>query len=74
MHLLATWIVWRTWCPASKSDPSHRQLETAQTALQNKELTIAKMRGLGREGLHPHGNLAQDMAFLGYTLGIKGAM
>ena len=49
---------------------SHRQLETAQAALQSKELTIAKMRSrMGSS--NANSALAQDMARLGYTLGLK---
>ena len=49
---------------------AERQLETAQAALQSKELTIAKMRSrIGSS--NTTGALAQDMARLGYTLGLK---
>jgi hypothetical protein len=55
---------------AASLSASHRQLETAQAALQSKELTIAKMRSrMGSS--NTNGALAQDMARLGYTLGLK---
>ena len=55
---------------AASLSASHRQLETAQAALQSKELTIAKMRSrIGSS--NTTGALAQDMARLGYTLGLK---
>ena len=55
---------------AASLSASHRQLETAQAALQSKEFTIAKMRSrMGSS--NANGALAQDMARLGYTLGLK---
>ena len=55
---------------AASLSASQRQLETAQAALQSKELTIAKMRSrIGSSSTT--GALAQDMARLGYTLGLK---
>ena len=55
---------------AASLSASHRQLETTQAALQSKELTIAKMRSrIGSS--NTTGALAQDMARLGYTLGLK---
>ena len=55
---------------AASLSASHRQLETTQAALQSKELTIAKMRSrMGSS--NANGALAQDMARLGYTLGLK---
>ena len=55
---------------AASLSASHRQLETAQAALQSKELAIAKMRSrMGSSSAN--GALAQDMARLGYALGLK---
>ena len=57
---------------AASLSASHRQLEAAQAALQSKELTLAKMRSrMGGAGWQSNGALAQDMARLGFTLGLR---